>query len=137
LLRPCIADLVGNSVADVVILGLVLGVSDGVALAFPDGGALLGGGDVVDSPADGLGSDPHSWGNCYGWGGPGDGRGAEVEPGVAPGSRTVASISIASSAGSVVPAVETSGGISLWLTQSQGCDKGKKSQKLVHFVCRT
>jgi len=135
-----VANLLGASVADVVILGLVRGLGDSLALAFWDSGALLGGGDVIDGPADGLGNcdgcNPHGWGDCHGWGSPGNGWGTEAEPGVAPGSCAMASISVASPACSVVPAV-VSCGIGLWLAQSQRCNKGENSQKLIHFVCRT
>jgi len=148
LLIHCVANFVGNGVADVVVLSLVLGLSNSVALAVPDSSALLGGGHVVDCPADRLGDcdggrgncyggNPHSWGNCHSWGSPGNGWGTQIESCVAPGSCAMASISIATPAGSIVAAVETSCSISLWLAQSQGCSEGENSQKRVHFVCRT
>jgi len=142
-----VANFVRNRVADIVILSLVLGLGNSVALTVSDSSALLGGGHVVDCPADRLGDcdggrgncyggNPHSWGNCHSWGSPGNGWGTQVEPCVAPGSCAVASISIATPASSIVPAVETSCRISLWLAQSQGCSEGENSQKRVHFVCR-
>jgi len=54
LFRHGVADLVGHRVADIVVFCLVLGLGEGVAHPLFDGGALLGGGDVIDCPADGM-----------------------------------------------------------------------------------
>jgi len=141
LFRDGVADLFGSGVADVVKLGLVLGLADSVAHPVGDGGALLGVAHVVDGPA-GWGHPDggcHPDGRCHPNGGcvPGNGRGTQVKPSVAPGSSRMATVStISSPAVSIVSAV-VSRGISLWLTQGQGCDEGEENQKLIHFVCRT
>jgi len=135
LFRYGVADLFGPGVADVVVLSFVLGLTDSVAHPVGDGGALLGVAHVIDGPT-GRG-DPDSGCHPHSWGVPGNGRGTQVEPGVAPGSSGMATVSAVSSpAVSIVSAVVSSG-ISLWLTQGQGCDEGEENQKLIHFVCRT
>jgi len=55
LLLDSVANLLVNGFADVVEFSLELGLGDCLAHLFRDGGTLLGGGHIVDGPADGCG----------------------------------------------------------------------------------
>jgi len=132
-----VANLLGDSVADVVVLGPGSGLSDVMADLFWDGGALgvrdgcahslgdsvalLGGGHVPDSLADGVSLRLVLVG-----------VGSGVGPGMSPSVSSVASIAVSTPVASVIFAV-VSRGISFRLTQGQWCNKAQKHQVLIHF----
>merc|ERR1719443_2272467 len=110
------ADLLGDGVADIVDLSLVLGVGHGVADALWDGLALLSVLEVIDGLADGVGLDV-----------------VGVGPGVAVAVPAAAVATVSAPVAAVVLAV-VGLSVGLRLAQGQWCNQAQKYKILIHFA---